>query len=76
MSRNEALQQIVNHGGKISNSITRGTNVLIAGENDYQKMHGGKVSSKLSKALELQMNGGDIEIVSESVLFEVGILGR
>ncbi len=65
MSRNEALQQIVNHGGKISNTITRSTDVLVVGEKDYQKMHEGKVSSKLRKALELQMNGGDIEIVSE-----------
>jgi DNA polymerase III subunit epsilon len=65
MSRNEALQQIVNHSGEVTDAITRSTDVLVVGERDFQNMHQGKVSSKLKKALEFQRQGGEIEIVSE-----------
>lgn len=71
MTRKEAFQQIVNHGGKIGDAINRSTDVLIVGEKDFQKMHAGKISTKLKKALDLQMNGVDIEIVSEGEFMDV-----
>ncbi len=66
MSRNEALQQIVNHRGQVTNAITGSTDVLVVGEKDFQNMREGKVSSKLKKAVDLQMQGVEIEIVSEN----------
>lgn len=71
LTRKDAMQLVVNVGGLCSNSITRKTNYLILGNNDYcSTIRDGK-SSKQKKAEELKLAGYDIEIIPESVFYDM-----
>ncbi|MFP3154573.1 NAD-dependent DNA ligase LigA [Lachnospiraceae bacterium ZAX-1] len=63
MDRKEAADLIEQHGGKVSNSVSKKTNYLLAGEN---------AGSKLAKANEL----GVVVITEEELKEMVGILGE
>ena len=70
-TRQEAAQIVVNFGGLCGNSVTRKTNFLILGNNDYfSTMKKGK-SSKQIKAEEYKLKGQDIEIISESLFYDM-----
>lgn len=71
MSRKEAMQIVVNHGGINGDSVTRKTNYLVLGNNDYcSSIKDGK-STKQKKAESLKLKGHDIEIIPESVFYDM-----
>lgn len=70
MSRKDAAQLVVNKGGTCGNSITKKTNFLILGITDYKKTKG-KKSSKQRKAEELKLKGYDIEVLTETVFYDL-----
>lgn len=71
MKRADAMQLVVNIGGKVANSVTKKTNFLILGNNDYcSSIKDGK-STKQKKAEQLKLKGQDIEIISEQTFYDV-----
>lgn len=71
LPRKDAMQLVVNVGGFCGNSVTKKTDYLILGNNDYcASIKGGK-SAKQKKAEELQLSGSDIEIIPESVFYDM-----
>ncbi len=71
MKRAEAAQLVVDLGGKCGNSVTKKTNYLILGNNDYcPSIKDGK-SEKQKRAEELKLKGNDIEIISENSFYDM-----
>lgn len=70
MTRTEAAQIVVNLGGICDNGITKKTNFLVLGANDYTRIKENK-SNKQRKAEEYKLNGADIEIVPEGVFYDM-----
>lgn len=71
MIRREAMQCVVNIGGLVADSVTRKTNFLVLGNNDYcTSIKDGK-SSKQKKAEKLKLQGHDIEIIPENVFYDM-----
>lgn len=69
--RKEAMQMVVDVGGKCADSVTQRTRYLIVGNLEYiSSVKGGK-SAKLKKAESLILNGCNIEIISENVFYNV-----
>lgn len=71
MTRKEALQLVVNLGGIATDSVTKDTNLLVLGNNDYCKTIKGGKSSKQKKAENYKLKGYDIEILPEHVFYEM-----
>jgi DNA polymerase-3 subunit epsilon len=71
MTRAEAAQIVVNVGGICDNTITKKTNFLILGNNDYCKTIKDGKSSKQKKAEEYKLGGIDIEIIPENVFYDM-----
>ena len=71
MLRKDAMQLVVNIGGEVANGVTKKTNYLILGNNDYcSSIKDGK-SSKHKKAEQLKLDGQDIEIIPENVFYDM-----
>ena len=70
ITRREAMQKVVDLGGKCEDQVTKKTNYLILGNLDYEKCKGEK-SSKYRKAEEYILAGQDIQIISENVFFDI-----
>lgn len=71
MVRREAMQLVANLGGINADGVTKKTNYLVLGNNDYCKSIKDGKSSKQKKAESLKLQGGDIEIIPESVFYEI-----
>lgn len=71
MIRKEAMQIVVNSGGKIGNTVTKKTNYLILGNNTYCTLIKDGKSNKQKKAEKLKLDGQDIEILSEDVFYDM-----
>lgn len=71
MTRKEAMQIVLDLGGICSNSVTMETNYLVLGNNEYSPLVKDGKSNKLKKALQLKINGYDIEIISENVFYDM-----
>jgi DNA polymerase-3 subunit epsilon len=70
-TRKEAAQLVVNIGGIVGDNVTKKTNFLILGNNDYcQSIKDGK-SSKQKKAEKLIAEGADLSIIPESVFLDI-----
>ena len=70
ITRKDAMQAVANIGGICADSVTKKTNYLILGNNDYcASIKDGK-STKQKKAESLILKGQDLQILSESVFFE------
>lgn len=70
-TRIEAAQLVTNIGGICANGVTKKTNYLILGNNDYcTSIKDGK-SSKQKKAEEYKLAGYDIEIISENEFYSM-----
>lgn len=65
-TRKELLQKIKDIGGIPADSVTKKTEVLIVGQQDYRVVGDSGMSSKQKKAFQLLEKGQDIEILSES----------
>ncbi len=71
MTRKDAMQIVVDHGGFNGDSITKKTNYLVLGNTDYcSNIKEGK-SNKLKKAEKLKLDGYDIEIIPENLFYEM-----
>lgn len=71
MVRKDAAQLVVNLGGFAQNSITKKTDYLVLGNNDYcQAIKDGK-SNKQKKAEALILSGSDLKIIPESVFYDI-----
>ncbi|MBA4851526.1 exonuclease domain-containing protein [Emticicia sp. BO119] len=66
MVRSEAQQLIADIGGIISNSVTKDTDFLIIGHQDYRVVGEDGMSNKQEKAVNLIANGAELEILSEN----------
>lgn len=64
--RKNLLQAIANIGGIPTNSVTKTTNVLVVGQQDYRVVGSAGMSTKQKKAITLIEKGQDLEIMSEA----------
>lgn len=71
MDRRTAMQFVLDIGGFCENSVTKKTNYLILGNNDYCSAIKDGKSSKQKKAEKLKLDGQDIEIISENVFYDL-----
>lgn len=71
MKRDDAMQLVINIGGRVGNSVTKKTNFLILGNNDYCKTIKGGKSNKQKRAEQLKLKGQDIEILSEQTFYDL-----
>lgn len=67
--RRDLLQKIKDIGGIPMDSVTKETNVLVVGQQDYKKVGDSGMSGKQKKALKLLEQGYDIEILSETEFY-------
>lgn len=70
-TRQQAAQIVVNLGGSCGNNVTKKTNYLILGNNDYCSTIKNGKSTKHQKAEEYKLKGQDIEIIPENVFYEM-----
>lgn len=71
MTRKEAMQIVVDLGGICGDNVTKKTNYLILGNNDFcASIKDGK-SNKQKKAESLALSGSDIQIISENVFYDL-----
>ncbi len=70
-TREQAAQMVVNLGGLCENNVTKKTNFLILGNNDYCSAIKDGKSNKQKKAEAYKLKGQDIEIIPESVFYDM-----
>lgn len=75
MQRKEAMQLIADLGGIPGDGVTKKTNYLILGNNDYCKTIKDGKSSKQKKAEKMILEGADLQIVPEAVFYDI-VLGE
>ena len=71
MSRKQAEKIVSDIGGVIGNGVTKKTNYLILGNNDYNMAVKDGKSAKHKRAEELQLQGYEIEIIPEDHFYEL-----
>lgn len=71
LTRQQAMQLVVDIGGICGNGVTKQTNYLILGNNDYCKSIKDGKSAKQKKAEKLILEGADLQIIPESVFLEM-----
>lgn len=71
MARKEAMQIVADLGGINADSVTKKTNYLILGCNDYCKSIKDGKSNKQKKAEKMQLSGQDIIVISEDAFYEM-----
>ena len=71
MTRSDAMQMVVNLGGKTEDSVKKNVNYLVLGNFDYVSGIKGGKSTKHKKAESLKLGGQDINIISEDVFYDV-----
>ncbi len=71
LTRREAMQLVADIGGICGDNVTKKTNLLILGDNDYCKAIKDGKSNKQKKAEKLILEGADLKIISESVFLDM-----
>lgn len=71
MHRKEAMQLVADVGGINADSVTKKTNYLILGNNDYCPLIKDGKSNKQKKAEKLKLDGNDIEVIPENVFYDM-----
>ncbi len=71
MTRKDAMQLVVNFGGKCNDNVTTNTNYLIPGNNDFHTNIKDGKSNKQKKAETLILKGADLQILSENVFYDM-----
>ncbi len=67
MLRREAMQRVVNAGGRPGSGVSRKTDYLVVGEVDLRQLREGEqLTSKMKRALELRESGAPIQILGET----------
>lgn len=74
LGRKDAAQLVVNIGGVVDNNVTRKTNYLVLGDNSHCYMIKDGKSSKQKKAEAYIARGYDLQILPESVFYQL-VLG-
>ncbi|MGN1412348.1 MAG: exonuclease domain-containing protein [Oscillospiraceae bacterium] len=72
-TREEVQIELTNHGAVCKSSVTKKTDFLITGSQGSQDYKFGNVGTKYKKALELQQQGIDINILKENEVFKTAI---
>lgn len=70
MERRVAFQKIADLGGILCSGVTKETDYLIVGQQDYRLVGDDGMSNKQEKAIKLKSIGSKIEILSESEFLE------
>ncbi len=70
-TRKDAAQIVVNFGGAVENTVTKNTNILILGNNDYCKSIKDGKSAKQKKAELYIQKGCDLIIIPEDVFYDM-----
>ena len=70
MTRKEANTMVALTGGIPEKSVTKNTNILVVGEQDWRVVGESGLSSKMKKAQSLLENGQNIEIMTEDDFFK------
>lgn len=65
MPRRDAAQLVVNAGGEFSTTVSKKTNYLVFGQQDFTRFVDGESSEKTRKALALVDHGHPLQIVGE-----------
>ena len=71
MQRKEAMQIVLDLGGKISDNLNKETNFLIVGTQDFKKAKENGKSNKMLKAEKYIIKGADLQILSEDAFYDV-----
>lgn len=71
MQRKEAMQIVADLGGIPGDGVTKKTNYLVLGNNDYCKTIKDGKSSKQKKAEKMILEGADLQIISEQVFYDM-----
>lgn len=71
MTRREAMQKVIDVGGLCTNAITKTSNYLVIGIQDYTRLVNGDKSSKMVKAEQFISNGQELEIITEDELLNM-----
>ena len=71
MPRKDAFQTVVNLGGIPENSITKKTNFLVVGNEEFADSVKNGKTKKMEKAEKYRQNGVDISVLSENTFFEM-----
>lgn len=71
MGRRDAFQLVADLGGYPEDKITKRTNFLVVGNEDFAKSVKDGRTNKMKKADEYQRKGQDIVVLSENTFFEV-----
>lgn len=74
MSREKAVQMLVDCGASYQSSVTKNTNILVVGDIEYQQSMFGNLSSKHRAALLLKDAGRPIEILTEEEFLKIVII--
>lgn len=69
MTRRQAMQLVVDAGGKCGDNVTSKTDFLVLGNFDYNSGVKGNKSGKLKKAEKMILEGKDITILSENAFY-------
>lgn len=69
MTRRQAMQLVVDAGGKCGDNVTSKTDFLVLGNFDYSSGVKGNKSGKLKKAEKMILEGKDITILSENAFY-------
>lgn len=71
MTRRAAMQLVANVGGENGNSVTKKTNYLVIGSEEFASSVKDGKTTKMKKAEDLRLKGNDITIISESAFFDL-----
>lgn len=71
MQRKEAMQLVADLGGIPEDGVTKKTNYLVLGNNDYCKTIKDGKSTKQKKAEKLILDGADLQIIPEEVFYDL-----
>ena len=71
LSRKDCTDIIIGLGGTVKDRISKSTNYLILGNNDYNPILNGEKSHKQKDAEKSKLNGQNIDIISENVFYDM-----
>lgn len=71
LPRRTAMQMVANVGGINANSVTKKTNYLVVGSEEFASCVKNGKTSKMKKAEEYRLKGCDISIISENTFLDM-----
>lgn len=71
MARKDAMQLVVNAGGVLDKTVTKSTNYLVLGNNDYVSSIKDGKSTKQKKAEKYILSGCDLSIIDEVTFYRL-----